>query len=188
SVAVAYIGILAAARHYPARKPLGALVEHESARVAEAALGALSELNSAPDTDVVRRMLDAKEPSRRLMAARILRRMDDLSGLEPTLRIAREGEDVLTRREAVKLLGEFRRAGAVDTLIEALYDEDGLTRSHAARSLQYTLHAIFPFRRFELRTAGYDSGAPRAERLAAIRRIRDWWDKHRAAVGSTPAR
>ena len=180
-VAKYLIEILAAAQFHPARKRLGELIEHENAEIAEAALGALAALDGVPETAVVRRMLLSKEPSRQLMAARILRRMDDASGFDAVLRIAKETQQADLRRDAIQILGEFRRAAAMDVLIDALGDDDSIVRSYASSALTLTLRTIFPYRQFDLRTAGYaDQGTP-AERAAAVAKIRAWWTGHRDA-------
>ena len=179
SLAAAMVRALAAQRWRKAIPMLKELVEDERPLVTKAAFEALIELRAAPDADALARMLAGDDPSRALQAARALRRMDDRSGLDMVIRIARLEPDL--RRDAVEILGGFRDAKAIEPLLEAMLDEDVSTRSYAERGLRATLQTVFPYRRFDLGATGYDARRSKAERSAAVERIRAWWNEHRDA-------
>jgi len=95
------------------------------------------------------------------------------------LQIAKEAKGKL-RGDAVEVLGEFRRPEAVDTLLDAMADDDATVRSYASRGLQATLQTLFPFRRFDY--SAFHVGATASQRATAIGKIRAWWNKHRDAA------
>ena len=71
------------------------------------------------------------------------------------------------------------RAGIIKPLIEALSDKHTSVRNYAATGLASVLRSLYPYRRFDLQTAGYDYNAPETLRRAAVKRIRTWWTTHR---------
>jgi len=152
------------------------LLKHKEGRIVVAAIEALERLRASPDKDALTKLLQHEDDERALIAARILRRLDDQSGLERTIRIVRTNK--AQRNLAVAALGEFRRAEAVEPLIEMLSDSDSNVRNAAAFALYRTLDTLFPYRRFEMRLAYYYA-APEAERSASIEKIRTWWNTNK---------
>jgi HEAT repeat protein len=149
-------------------------LDDPDARVARAAFGLIARLAGRPQIDALRRSLRSKVPLIRVLAAEALRRFDDTSGLSVV--IAELGEDdVEARREAARVLGDFRMQEAVPALVDALEDADSAVRSQAWSSLMRTLPALFPYRRFDLNGLGYAASAPAPARAKAVAALRAWW-------------
>lgn len=178
SVLSRVISMLADFRYRKAIPAIRKLLAHENRTVAKAAFDALASIPGALDGDSLRPLLNSEDADRRLWAADALRRMDDLTGIGKVIEILAKGTDT-QRYEAARILGGFRKAEAVEPLIDALTDGYQSTRSNAANSLRSVLQSLYPYRRFDLKTAGYDYNAPDATRKAAQARIRDWWTNHR---------
>ena len=180
------------------------LTEHESSSVAKAAAravvalsGTKAKVSSSPamldpsdtvaltkmtqdrDRDALKSWLEGDSATRRLAAADALRRMDDHSGLDVVL-AEFASADATSRRDAVRVAGQFRVGSAVGPLIEATLDDDQIVRSNARIALNTTLGTLFPQRRFRLTGRGeIDNPEVRAERAA---RLRAWWTDARGAA------
>lgn len=172
------IQFLADAHHRAVVPRLQKLVAHENALVSKAVFEALAELGAGFEADALRPLLTGGDLDRRVAAANILRRMDDLSGLEAVIDVLRTGKDT-ERSEAARVLGFFRVRAAVDPLLDALMDEDALVRGNALRAVDQLWRNLFPYRRLDLVAAGYLANDGESERRAATARIRAWWDAHR---------
>ena len=173
------IQFLADARHRAVVGRLQKLLGHENALVSKAVFEALAELGAGFEADALRPLLTGGDPERRVSAADILRRMDDLSGLEAVIDVLQTGEKNTERSEAARVLGFFRVRAAVDPLLDALLDEDLLVRGNALRALDQQWRSLFPYRRLDLVAAGYLASDAEAQRKTAVARIRAWWDAHR---------
>jgi HEAT repeat protein len=166
-------------RYGKARKRLRELLDHDDRNVAKEALEALASIPGGLEPAALRKLLDAEDPDRRLRAAHALRRMDDLSGFSRVVEVLESGTDA-QRTEAARILGGFRIEAAVAPLLDALLDPYPSVRSYAASGLRSVLSSLFPYRRFDLASAGYGYRAPEAERRLAVERIRKWWVEHRS--------
>ena len=176
SIAALMIDIIGRSGHDEARGWIEGFLEHKEGAVAKAALHALTIMHAIPAKETLLKLLASEDDERALVAAGLLRRMDDAAGFDRVLRIAAANASV--RRDAVRELGEFRRAEAVEPLLLYMADDDNIVRSYAATALFRTLSTLFPYRRFQLQLAPYDYRAPEAERNAAIVQIRKWWKDH----------
>jgi HEAT repeat protein len=104
--------------------------------------------------------------------------MDDHAGFPVLVALLAEGTNQ-QRYDAAKALGGFKTEEAVDALIPALLDDYQTTRMYAESSLLAILRALYPYKRFEIRTTGYERNAPKATREAAVRKITEWWTANR---------
>ncbi|MHC4955086.1 MAG: HEAT repeat domain-containing protein [Planctomycetota bacterium] len=175
-VVASMLQLLAASDQPEARRWVEPFLEHKEARVAKAALAALAAMRALPERGILERLVAEGDDERALVAANLLRQVDDHSGFQRVLKIAKDNSAL--RRDAVKALGYFRRAEAVDPLLTFMADKDSTIRSYAATALLQTLRALYPFRRFETPLAGYAYQAPESERAAALAKIRTWWRAH----------
>jgi hypothetical protein len=173
---VSMIDLLGHAHHAPAVPVLRRLLDHTDATIGKAAFEALSALG-ALDSESLQGHLTSTDPERRLAAAEALRRADDHAGLGVVLDLARAGSP--QRREAVRVLGAFRSSAAVETLIDALIDDDLSTRANAYNGLSETLRMLFPYRRLDFSTTGYETNAAPAARSTGAAVIRAWWQAHK---------
>lgn len=154
------------------RSALGA----KDAEVQKGALDALSALPGGLDDKALRTMLGSGTADLQLVAAASLRRRDDPSGLVRVVALAQlPGAH---RAEAARVLGGFRSREVVPPLLQLLDDGDAGVRVAAWQSLGTVWRDLFPYRRFDFATAGYDpNGADRTGGLATLRR---WWDAAQA--------
>jgi HEAT repeat protein len=106
----------------------------------------------------------------------MLRRMDDNSGLPRVLELWKKPGT--HRAEAVRVLGRFKVPAAIDPLVEALLDQDQNVRTAGQQGLAMLLPSLYPYRRFDLASAGYQPSGPAAQREEAVRKIRAWCDAH----------
>ena len=113
-------------------------------------------------------------PTIRVLAAEALRKYDDLGGLSVVAEVL-DGDDVAARREAARVLGDFRTPKAIPLLIDALEDADVTARNYAWFGLMRTLPVLFPYRRFDLTSPGFASNAPAPARARAVAVLRAWW-------------
>ncbi|MDH3590418.1 MAG: HEAT repeat domain-containing protein [Planctomycetota bacterium] len=172
--------VLAKHNHRGAIPALKKLLAHKSTSVAEAGFQALGKFPDAVDNMSLTKLLTSESENRRLWAADMLRRRNDLSG-EAIVVAAVKSKSQTTRSKAVTMLRSFKSAKSAEALIDALADESSSIRQTAAYSLEAVLRALFPYRGFDLAAAGYQSqGAPEA-RAQALEKIRAWWRKHRQA-------
>ena len=88
--------------------------------VAKVAYASLATMTDTLKSSELKKQLSAKQAWRQVIAADILRRRDDDSGMQAALNVARSSDPA--RRDAVEVLGRFRHAKTVPTLIDALED------------------------------------------------------------------
>ncbi len=157
------------------------LIDDDDKQVSKAAFEVLAAVPGGFSRDALAGLLDSDNDARRLMAAESLRRADDPSGMPAVISILAESDDALTRRDAARILGDFRTPAAVEPLLRALEDKDNLVRNYAASSLQRVWNTLFPYRRMDLRAAGFEYMAPEATRKAGIGRLKAWWKAHKDA-------
>ncbi|MCP5070933.1 MAG: HEAT repeat domain-containing protein [bacterium] len=154
------------------------LLEDSNESIATAAFEALAGMSGGLNADVLRKLLaESPDDGRRLLAAEALRKMDDDSGLEVVLGIAKD--NAAKRSEAARVLGGFRIRRVVDPLIEMLSDPDQTVRQKASYSLGYVWTSLFQYRRLQLQAAGYAYTKSPAENSAAVAKIRAWWQAHK---------
>ena len=154
------------------------LLDSSNEQVASAAFEALSSMSGGLNADILRKLLaESTDDGRRLLAAEALRKMDDDSGLEVVLGIAKE--NAAKRSEAARVLGGFRIRRVVDPLIDMLSDPDQLVRQKASYSLGYVWTSLFQYRRLQLTSTGYNYARSPADNSAAIAKIRTWWQAHK---------
>lgn len=161
------------------RKALGfirELLESDESRLSKAAFDALLEMGDELKPESLRRLLDPERPDLCIVAADALRRLDDMSGLEPLLAVVKKGGPA--KADAVTALGKFRVRKAVRPLIDALNDPSLRVRTQAFQGLGTVLRALFPYRRLDLPTTGYSPGAPAARRKEGAARIQAWWQRN----------
>lgn len=175
------IRFLASAGHRAAIPRIQKLLGHPSSFVAKAAFEALAELGAGIDPATLRSLLETADADGRVAAADLLRRMDDLSGMDAVLDVLKTGPTA-QRAEAARVLGGFRVRAAVDPLLDALMDDDALVRGNALRSLDALWRSLFPYRRLDLVAAGYAAADAEGPRRAAVARIRAWWEAHRTGA------
>jgi len=60
-------------------------------------------------------------------------------------------------------------------LITTLNDPNATVRNHAFIGLGRVLRSLFPYRRFDLESAGYSPKGAAAKREDAVQKIRAWW-------------
>jgi HEAT repeat protein len=78
----------------------------------------------------------------------------------------------------VRVLGRFKVPAAIDPLVEALLDQDQNVRTAGQQGLAMLLPSLYPYRRFDLASAGYQPSGPAAQREEAVRKIRAWCEAH----------
>jgi HEAT repeat protein len=148
------------------------LLDNPNLYVAKSALEALQKRGVSIAHDLLLRMLASKENLRALSAADALRREDDLSGFERVLEVLHSGG--AEKAEAVRVLAKFRRQASLGPLVDALEDPDATVRSEAEQGLIALLPSLFPYRRFDLATTGYQAGAAPEQRAAGVKKLRAW--------------
>ena len=119
------------------------------------------------------RKLAAADPAIRFEAVDMLAESKDLKVLPYLLPLAKD-PDAFVRRLTVEGLREFSKAETVDTLIEALLDEDENVCDTAWRSLRDLTSQKLKF----------DASASLDARRRAAKVWQDWWSKARAGFGS----
>ena len=152
---------------------LGPLIDHEDDKLRDAALKAMAALPGGLSDKDAQKLLQSSSPLAHVVAADSLRRRDDRSGLDVVLRAANTAG--AHRAEAARVLGEFRSREAIPVLLGLLDDADAGVRSRAWIGLQQTLRSLYPFRRFDFATAGYDPAA--SDRSAGISVLRRYWQQ-----------
>lgn len=186
----ALVGCLERARNqaevsYPARilgrhaeqraiGPLRKLLASDNEALRKAALEAMGSIPGALEPKQLRELLASPDAAVALVAADTLRRMDDPSGLDRVLELV--GQGGRGKAEAVRVLGGFRIRRAVPPLLDALADADLQVRRHAFHGLQMLWPDLFPYRRFDLDTAGYRPDGPDGQRADGLRVLRAWWE------------
>ena len=150
------------------------LLERRDPLIAKAALEALQKTGGALPADALRRLLASEDASMALAAAEGLRRADDESGLPRVLEFAKAGSN--QRQEAIGVLGHFRRTSVVPVLIDGLLDPEPAVRNAAQTALSLLLPNLFPYRRFDFATTGYQANGTPAQRAEAVQKVRTWWE------------
>ncbi len=172
------IGLLEKFRYRKAIPVLKKLLTHENRLVSKAAFKALSTLGGGLDPESLYPLLESEDTDKRLMAADALRKMDDHTGFPVLLAILVKGQNQ-QRSDAAKALGGFRTDRAVEPLLDAMLDDYATTRMYAESSLLSILRALYPYKRFDIKTTGYQRDGPKAAREAAVQKIREWWTANR---------
>jgi hypothetical protein len=139
--------------------------------VRNAALAALVALPGGLEAKELRELLQVDAPEQQLVAAALLRRMDDESGLPIALALARQAGP--QRGKALETLGGFRQREVVPVLIDGLDAPEPVVRRQAWQALQLVLPDLLPYRRFAFERCGYDPVA--ADRSQGLATIRAWW-------------
>lgn len=161
----------------PTLRKVASRADKKDRKLAELAYNRLARMPDQLKTKELHRLLTAKPPWLNLFAAGTLRRRDDGSGMQRVLELVdRPGAH---RAEAIRVLGGFRNDAIVGPLIEALRDPDTTVRTRGYAALGPVLRGLFPYRRFDLKSAGYSPTAARAVREAAVRKIHAWWDANK---------
>lgn len=155
-----------------ATSALRQLLSSDDEVVRTAALEALSAIPGALEPKLLREMLGSGKEKLVLVAAETMRRMDDYSGFDAVLELARTGK---LRSEAIRVLGGYRLRAAIPPLLDALDDQDVQVRRNAWNALQQLLPDLFPYRRFDLGKTGYAPEAAPAVRSEGLRVLRAWW-------------
>ena len=117
--------------------------------------------------------LSASDPAVRFEAVDVLIESDNLDVLPHLLPLAKD-PDAFVRRLVVEGLRGFKKAEAVDALIEALRDADENVCDTAWRSLRDVTGQRLPF----------DASATKEARGRAAQKWSDWWEKARDGFGA----
>lgn len=157
------------------------LLDDDDKEISKAAFEVLAAVPGGFTQEALAGLLTGADDARRLMAAESLRRADDLSGVGAVIEVLGGSKDALARRDAARILGDFRMQQAVEPLLQALADDDSLVRSYATSSLQRVWQTLFPYRRIDLRAAGWVHTAPAPERKTGLERLRAWWKANKDA-------
>ena len=115
----------------------------------------------------------------RVKAADALRRSDDLTGLPVLIEIASTAGP--QREEACRVLAACRLPESVEPLISALESKDRKVREAASGGLESVLWSLYPYRRFDLASTGYDAAKKPAATVDAVATLHSWWQRHRDA-------
>lgn len=150
---------------------LRGLLGHADTELRNAAYAALAGLPGGLEAKELRQMLQTAAPEQQLVAAALLRRMDDGSGLPIVLALARSPGPL--RGKALEALGGFCHRDVVPVLIDGLEAPEPPVRQQAWRALQDVLPDLFPYRRFAFERCGYDPQA--ADRSQGLAAVRAWW-------------
>jgi HEAT repeat protein len=178
SVLSSALRLLARTRYRKAVPAIRRLLKHGNSAVSKSAFETLLALDGGLDRESLTPLLASKDPKRRLMGADGLRRLNDHVGLKVVLEVLADGEPT-DRAEAARVLGGFRIAAAVDPLLDALADGHSTVRMQASYALSAVLSSLFPYRRIDLKSTGYEYAATPAANREAIRRLRAFWETHR---------
>lgn len=145
------------------------LLGHHVADVRTAAMQALA-ASGGLEAKELQKLLKEGTPEQQVVAAAVLRRMDDPSGLPIVLQLAQQPGNHLA--EAVRVLATFRSREIIEPLLKALDDGNALVRQNAWTGVQQALRDLFPYRRFEFERTGYNANT--GDRAAAIQMLRAW--------------
>ena len=146
-------------------------LEHKNTDVRNAAMQALAAVPGGLDSKDLQRLLRTGNAEQQLVAAGVLRRMDDAAGLPIVLGLVQQ--PATRTAEAVRVLAGFRSREVVEPLLAALDDANLQVRQLAWNGLQQVLRDLFPYRRFAFDRAGYDPN--HGDRAAGILAVRTWW-------------
>jgi HEAT repeat protein len=170
--AVRLLGQFGTAKEMPA---LERLVESKDTLLSKNALEALQKRTGNVPRESLIRVLAGADEQRVLAAADALRRADDLSGFERVLAIA--GGSTPARAEALRVLGRFRRMEGVAVMLQGLEAPEEGVRVAADEALRMLLPNLFPYRRFEFQTVGYDPRGAAQARAQAVQRYRSFFEQ-----------
>ncbi|MBL8896916.1 MAG: hypothetical protein JNM84_04785 [Planctomycetes bacterium] len=137
-----------------------------------AALEALGLLVGGLDEKLLQQLLRGNDLPAALVAADLLRRRDDPSGLEVVL--AAQPQTLEHQVKHAEVLSRFRDRRVGPRLLDLLDHPDARVRTSAWNGLQQLMNGLFPYRRFDFATSGYAPNA--AARQAGIATLRAWWD------------
>ncbi|MFT4840096.1 MAG: hypothetical protein ACJA0V_001686 [Planctomycetota bacterium] len=152
-------------------KALRELLGHDKEDIRAAALKQLSTLRGGLENKDLMKLLRSEAVVARLVAADTMRRRDDRSGLAVVLQAVSKAAK--HKAEAARVLSRFRSRQAMPLLLDLLDDADGQVRTAAWRGVQDTMRSLFPYRRFDFQSTGYD---PRGtSRTGGIELLRTWW-------------
>lgn len=151
--------------------PLRKLREHDKEDIRAAALAALATIPGALREKDLQTMLRGGDVASLLVAADMLRRRDDMSGLDAVLQKATGAGK--HRLEAAKVLARFRDPRVAEPLLGMLDDKNVQVRRQAWTGLQQLMRGLFPYRRFDFAGCSYrpDDG----NRAKGIAELRSWW-------------
>ncbi len=175
SVLMSHLGASAYSKAIPV---LRRFLDSKEAGLAKAAFDALSQIPGGLDAATLKAILDGDDEARKIAAAQALRRADDLSGLPVVLDVLAHGKT--SKEDAARTLADFRVSAAVEPLLAAMADDKPLVRTYASQSLATVLATLFPYRRLNFATVGWDANAAAPARESALKRIRSWWDANRS--------
>ncbi|MBK9387951.1 MAG: hypothetical protein IPN34_24300 [Planctomycetes bacterium] len=148
------------------------LLVHAKPELRAAALEALGLLVGGLDQKILQQLLRGDDLSAALVAADLLRRRDDPSGLEVVL-IA-QPQTLEHQVKHAEVLSRFRDRRVGPRLLELLDHPDARVRTAAWNGLQQLMNGLFPYRRFDFATSGYAPNA--AARQSGIATLRAWWE------------
>jgi hypothetical protein len=156
----------------PERLPptLRLLLPHQDAEIRYAAMQALADAPGSLEVADLQQMLRAGNTEQQVLAADVLRRRDDVSGLPVLLGVLQQPPRTLA---AVRALTHFRSREVIEPLLLALDDGNLQVRATAWHGLQDVLRDLFPYRRFAFERSGYEPN--QADRTAGIQVLRTWW-------------
>jgi hypothetical protein len=148
------------------------LLGHAKPELRAAALEALGLLVGGLDEKLLRQLLRGDDLPAALVAADLLRRRDDPSGLDVVL--AAQPKTLEHQVKHAEVLARFRDRRVGPRLLELLDHPELRVRTTAWNGLQQLMNGLFPYRRFDFETSGYAPNA--AARQAGIATLRAWWD------------
>jgi len=121
----------------------------------------------------IRRALTDRRPAVRRQATTAYARAAGPKELAPLAEVARDDKSFRVRASAVTALGQARACSEMETLLEAMNDEDLVVRRRAARAVTLILG----------RRYNYDPNSSSARRLKSIDVLRKFWAKAKDVVG-----
>lgn len=148
------------------------LLQHERPEVRRGALEALGMLPGGLDDPLLQQLLRGSDVGSALVAADLLRRRDDLAGLEVVL--ALQPQELDQQVQFAEVIGRYRDRRVGPRLLELLDHPEPRVRQAAWQGLQQVLRGLFPYRRFRFEDSGYAPEA--ASRQTGIAALRAWWD------------
>jgi hypothetical protein len=129
------------------------------------ALEMLADFPSKRARSILAKALDDPDPAARAIARRTLVQTQP-DEVVPALLADLDSDSVFARTQAIDALAQLGRRAFLPHFIRMLDDEERIVRLRAARALQTMTGERL----------GYHPDAPEEERLAAVRRWREWWD------------